>query len=152
MPDPMYVDDPFGDDENSTAISVKAREGKTPLQQRALKATGRTRFADKKEHGRFKMFEDLSLGADPTSRLWAAWINNRIEIAESYNKKTINMTMPKLLAAIGNSIKQEIWFMDNRENVLKKPQPQELKDKLGTIKFKKQSEISSKLEEATEEF
>jgi hypothetical protein len=126
MNDPRYVDDPFEDETNNSAISQKAREGKTALQRRALTATGRKRFGDKKEHELFKKYEAFAAGADPESRVWAAWLINRVECAESFNKKAINMTMPNLLASFGNKAKRDIWFTDNREKVLRKPSPKEL--------------------------
>ena len=126
MANPRYVDDPFEEEQNNSSISRKAREGKTPLQKQALVATGRTHFKDKKEHEAFKSFEALAAGADPESRIWAAWILDRIGVAIHYNKRGIAMTMPKLLAAIGNKVKRDNWFIDNREAVLRKPTAKEL--------------------------
>jgi len=123
---PRYVTDPFEEEDNNSKISVKAREGKTPLQTTALNATKRPRFKDKAEHDAFKKFEAFSAGADPESRVWAAWLANRIEIAESYNKKTIIVTMPNLIKSFGNEQKREIWFTDHREEVLRKVSAMEL--------------------------
>ena len=123
---PRYVDDPFEEEQNNSSISRKAREGKTTLQKQALEATGRTHFKDKKEHEAFKSFEALAAGADPESRVWAAWILDRIHVAVHYNKRGIVMTMPKLLAAIGNEVKRENWFIDNRAAVLRKPTAEQL--------------------------
>lgn len=150
--DPRYTDDPFEEDEvNNSAISMKAREGKTSLQKAALEATGRTRFKDKKEHELFKQYEEMAAGADPESRVWAAWLANRIECAQSFNKKQINMTMPNLLASFGNKAKRDIWFTDNREKVLRKPTAKELAANMTDTKIMDMEErmnarASSKLE------
>ena len=126
MIEPRYTDDPFEDEVNNSAISKKAREGKTPLQVRALAATHRKYFKDKKEHDLFREYEKFAAGADPESRVWAAWLSNRVEIAEAFNKKAVVMPMANLLASFGNKNKRDIWFTDNREKVLRKPTAKEL--------------------------
>ena len=98
------------------SMMEKAREGKTDLQRNALAATGRHYFGTSQQHKAFKAFEDKALGADPESRMWFAWLNNRIELAEKYRT-----TMDKLIASFGNKVKRDGWFADNRAKVLAKP-------------------------------
>ena len=98
------------------SMMEKAREGKTNLQRKALAATGRHYFGTSQQHRAFKAFEDKAMGADPESRMWFAWLNNRIELAEKYRT-----TMDKLITSFGNKVKRDGWFADNRAKVLAKP-------------------------------
>lgn len=98
------------------SMMEKAREGKTDLQRTALAATGRHYFGTSQQHKAFRQYEDKAMGADPESRMWAAWLSNRIKLAEKYRT-----TMDKLIASFDNRVKRDNWFADNRAKVLVKP-------------------------------
>ena len=132
MDDPQYVDDPF-EEETEEKKQPKKLFGSTDLQKQALRATGRTAFKDNRELKKFTELEAKAIGDDPESRVWAAWIADRIKIAVGLNTKSgrIIMPMPNLIAAIANDVKRRPWFTDNREKVLRKPSVLQLGEKLG---------------------
>ena len=127
MTTPRYVIDPFEEEEQ---VPKKAKKlfGKTDLQKAALEATGRkdTGFRDNVQYKLFTDQEANALGADPESRVWAAWIAWRIDQTKALNKKAINISMDKLIHNIGLKEKRDEWILDHRAEVLKKPTAEEL--------------------------
>ena len=99
----------------------KARSPKTPLQQLALQAIGRKYFESSRQHKAFKTFEVKAMGADDESRIWYAWLKNRIELAIKYRSSLEN-----LLRSFANDVKREVWFAGNRKSVLAKPTIEQL--------------------------
>ena len=100
----------------SNEMEKKARSPKTALQRLALQATGRKYFGSASQHKEFKAFEAKAVGADPESRVWYAWLTNRIELAGKYKS-----TLENLVKSFGNDIKRDVWFGKNRKAVLAKP-------------------------------
>ena len=126
----MSDDNPFEEiyediDENGEIPMVKkksmmekALSANTDLERDALAATGRHYFASTKQKKEFKRYEDFAGGADPESRLWRAWLANRIMLVEKFRPSD---AMVKLLSSFGNKVKRDNWFADNRTKVLAKP-------------------------------
>lgn len=104
------------------------RAGKTELQQAAVRACYPTalQFADREEHQEFREFEAKAAGADPESRMWAAWLKHCVDWAKSLNRKMVCMKMSGLLSYMGNEDKRKVWFDKNRKEVLAKPTAQQL--------------------------
>ena len=122
FPEPVYEDT----DENGEAPLTKERRKtmkesalspKTPLQEKALRACrGRGYFSSTAQRKLFQKIEAKALGADSASRLWAAWIEDRIKWAAKYR-----WDIEMLVNSIQSKINYDKWQSRNRTTVLAKP-------------------------------
>jgi hypothetical protein len=135
MTDPYEDDDPgaypneatYEDvDENGQVPQTKERRKsmkesalspKTPLQTKALFACrGRQYFSTTAQRKLFQKIEAKAIGADPQSRLWAAWMDDRIKWAAKYR-----WSIEQLVNSIQSKPNYDKWQSKYRNQVLAKP-------------------------------
>jgi hypothetical protein len=103
--------------QKAKSLMEKALSPKTPLQEKALRACrGRKFFSTTTQRKLFQKIELKAIGADPNSRIWFAWIEDRINWAAKYHWR-----IEMLVNAIQNQVKFDKWKSENKELVLAKP-------------------------------
>lgn len=126
--EPRYVDvNEDGQDAEemrSAAVPGWARP-KTPLQKRALLATGhRNRvgeaglFPYRDLANRFRAVEEKARGATQEEIMMQEWMLHCIGYCEEKNKTQIVRSLKILVAMIENEDKRIVWIAANRERVL----------------------------------
>jgi len=127
FPEPQYeeIDDsgnPPQTKERQKTMKEAALSPKTPLQQKALYACrGRQYFSTTAQRKLFQRIEAKAIGADPQSRLWAAWMDDRIKWATKYR-----WSIEALVNSIESRTNYDKWQSKYRTTVLAKPSIEQL--------------------------
>ena len=123
FPEPEYEDcDETGQPpltkERKKTLKENALSPKTPLQEKAiLSCKGNRRYFDSTAQRKmFQRIEAKAIGADPQSRLWAAWIEDRIKWAAKYH-----WDIPMLVNSIQSKANYDKWQSKYSDIVLAKP-------------------------------
>jgi hypothetical protein len=108
-------------------ITQKALEPKNPLEKKLIASQrGARRFADSKQRRRFHLLEARADGADAEQRLVYAWLEHCIAWVAKGNKYQNTKPFEAAIGYAENKEKEEAWKIKNRDEVLKKPAPQDL--------------------------
>jgi hypothetical protein len=131
FPEPEYEDidesgQPPQTKERKKTMKENALSPKTPLQEKALRACrGRSYFSSTAQRKLFQKIEAKAIGADSVSRLWAAWMEDRIMWAAKYR-----WDIEMLVNSIQSKANYDKWQSRNRTTILAKPSVEQL---LGSV-------------------